>query len=204
MSFAADEEVLCALEIILSRNVRSNPALISHGGEADQLAKTAYLVSQFQSRPVRKRVQRPIELPALVWPLGEPRATFYWSDKRDPNDPEGDGRQGVWKMFRHGHDLGRGLRLYALRRPAQSRGPAGEPMSVTWPRAVGWLGDLTRIDLQTTSGIERINARKKNWGLWAMPDAQALFATPYQATGPLRGYVWAGGNLRVTWRGIEG
>lgn len=213
MKFADDPEVLVALQQILGgwrptaqqqqkrRAARNNPAFVAQDAAQVQLEKANKLVQAFQSRPVRKKKWEPLELPEQLFAVAEPTATFYWSDKRDPNDPEGDGRQGVWKLFRHGHDEGCGLRLYA---PKPPRGDAGEPMLVKWPEAWAWLGDFIRVQGRSVTG-SAFNDRHEHgeWGLFASPDANALLAKPY---GPHRGrfFLWHGGHLTVTWRGIEG
>lgn len=215
--FSDDPQVMLDLERVLRgfrptkrdrERARPNPVLDARGDEVDQIERTARLVEQFQSRPVRERVRLPVNPPEILYAVGEPIQTYYWSDKRDPNDPEGDGRQGIWKLFRHEHDLGCGLRIYSTEAVA-GRGatvPGFEPIYVQWPSVIGWLGDWRRVlvDLPNSKRVQIApRGGEDKWGLYVMPEAQACVAMPY---GPYRDkfYLWFGGHLTVTWRGIEG
>lgn len=163
------------------------------------VSKLEHEVAQFQSRPVRDRLDIPIQFPETVYAFGTPKHVMYYSDKRDPNDPEGEGRQGVWKQFIHKHTGGFGLKVYRMRPPGGSAKRA-KPVHVMWPEAMGWLGDFTELMLKDG---KTINKKRGTWGLFMVPDTRAIVALPYKNAKPSDIIIWRGGLLNVTWRGIE-
>jgi len=186
-------------EVVRKRKVRANPAMTGDGS-IPQLRST---LERFQSRPVRESFHRETPLPNRMPCIGTPKVTWYSSDKRDPADPHGAGRQGVWKRFFHRHPRGSrqdGLRLYDLGRLPST----AEHLETEWPDALGFLGYLDRIEYDDAEGNDAdMSFQHKSWGLWVVPKANALVALPVK--GRISNmFVWFGGHLNVDWRGIDG
>ena len=165
------------------------------------MTKTAghKLFEGFQSRPVRVEKEIPIEaqFPRRLVTLGEPIWVRYDSDKRDPGDPEGNGRQGIWKPFIHKHTLGQGLRFYAP--VGGSEGPGVK--APRWPETVCWLGELVSVAYRDAEG-EEWEEEFTDWSLWASaPNGKVLLGLPRNGK-DVR--LWKGGELKTTWRGVEG
>lgn len=183
-------------------------------------------LERFQSRGVQEVYELGVEpyLPPTLYALGEPSETRYLSDKDDPSTRENrtaygvsvdpSGVQGVWKQFYHEHDLGLGLRLYAAAADlpmysgsAAAADDAYSAVDVTWPSVVWWLAFLEKVTWQDDGGRVRqfIPPKRGPWGLWGFPDTRVLVAWPMNRAQRGRRFLfWAGGNLRVGWRGIEG
>ena len=194
---------------------------------AAEIQQASDLLLSFQSRTAKDVFVRDIEgeLPRVVYEVGEPVRTNYWSDKDDPetraphkrkNDP--DGVQGVYKDFTHRHDGGMGLRFYVPLSECGhflSRGtPPQTAYDMEWPSVLTFLSYLTAVQIKTPGGVStweppcktRNGVRADALMLWAFPDSKTLVAMPDPRRNTLTGrvYVWHGGALHVTYRGIQG
>lgn len=185
---------------------------------AQALGRSGKLLRDFQSRRTHGAYLRDLEsqLPDVVYEVGEPLRTDYRSDKDDPetrapgkraHDP--DGVQGIWKRFTHKH-AGGGIRFYTTLSCYQDAGGQGAPASaldVVWPQVVTFLSIPTEVALASPTGRRWTFSFPQGYTLWAFPDSRTLVAMPEPATIKKiagRVFVWRGGELCVTWRGIQG
>lgn len=151
------------------------------------------LFEGFQGRDVRRDEERAVSMPEELFRVSRVLNTVYRSDKRDPGDPFGEGRQGVWKLFTHEH--GPGVFLYA------TRGWGGPVTSVSlrprWPRAVAWLGQL--VELEFPSGTVEF----KSVDLWVGDDHRTILGLPRRkSSAPRPVLLLRGGRMVVEERGI--
>lgn len=217
-------QALCGPRRAARRNYVGDHSVGLGSRAAQQCAK---LLQTFQSRDVLESYHLPVEdqLPDTLYAIGEPSQVRYVSDKDDPDtreerhrqgdvaDPEGG--QGTWKRFYHDHDTGLGLQLYTgfadLRyfdpkiHPGLMGGD-GSAADARWPDAVAWLAFLENVTWECLDGTQRKFRPPANaWGLWAFPDTKSLIAWPMAPSARAsRFLVWRGGDLHVTWRGIQG
>ena len=189
---------------------------------ANETRRASDLLVAFHSRLAREAVNKPweAELPTRFYCIGYIDRTDYASDKDDPetrepekrkNDP--DGVQGIWKQFTHGHSPG--VKIYTTKanyhRLQRDRGfggalaPPDECIEVEWPSLMTYLNELQQFDIQLPDG--RIKPlMPKGLQLWAFPDSNTLVAmrSPNKYAHPDDNiYVLHGGDLCVTWRGIQ-
>lgn len=170
-------------------------------------AGTLKLLREFHSRQGYRREDRPLNrvLPRVLLPRGYATNVLYYCDKRDPADPKGEGRQGVWKLFTHKH--GSMPMLYDINCVLGSDETTDEPLTVAWPRAVAWLGDLVELEWEDeVAGYTETFAgegRHSPWGLYCWPDRRTLMAVPYRD--PIGDVIlWRGPGLYVDEWGIHG
>lgn len=202
----------------------SDSSTVLRSSEARRAARR---LMEFHSRGVRETFSFPLENllgPCSFFALGEPAHVRYYSDKDDPEtrnarqrrglDADPAGVQGVWKHFIHRHDPGVGLRLYTtgtrLQRHLGARDVApdfSDPSAVLdvreWPDTVYWLGEMTEVRFERPDGRVRL-LKPETWMLWAFPDTRTLMALPHPVRGGDDVLLWHGGNLCVTYRGIQG
>jgi hypothetical protein len=189
---------------------------------ANEARQASDLLVAFHSRLSKKAVNKPWEhtLPTRFYCIGEVDRTDYASDKDDPetrephkraNDP--DGVQGVWKVFTHQHDPG--VRIYTTRKNygklQRDRGfggalaPPSDCAEVEWPSLMTYLNELLKFDVLLPDGrIKPLNCRGLQ--LWSFPDSNTLVAmrSPNDYDSPDDSiYILHGGDLCVTWRGIQ-
>jgi hypothetical protein len=180
------------------------------------------LLVAFHSRLTHDAFSKPWEsqLPSRFYCVGYVDRTDYDSDKDDPetrsadkrpNDP--DGVQGVWKHFTHKHDAG--VKLYTtesnygkLQRDNGFGGslvPPAEAVDVEWPSLATFLSELVKFSVTLPDGRSKV-LQPKGLQLWAFPDSHTLVAmrNPAKHAKPDNNvYVLHGGDLCVTWRGIQ-
>jgi len=185
----------------------------------NQLADASDLLLSFHSRVADESKTKVVQdaklkLPSKFYSIGDAIRTNYSSDKDDPatrhpskraNDP--DGVQGVMKKFTHKHTEGVGLKLYA---PFTGTIPLNSRFvnvaEVEWPDVIVFLGDLTGIEYDKYVGYDdksnftdttSVNGLK----LYCFPDTRTLVAVSKSLKVP---YMWHGGDLKVSWEGIQG
>ena len=149
------------------------------------------------------------------------------SISKRPSDP--DGVQGILKYFTHKHSGGVGLyttmpnyiRIYSALHGAVKRGqpvlPAVALTEHNWPGTMTFLATLAEITLDLagkTKVFKPASVRrsmhaphKDELQLWAYPDTHTLLAWRSPNTHETPGdevYLWRGGHLHVTERGIQG
>jgi len=154
------------------------------------------LFEDFQGRHVKKRKNVRLEdrLPSTMYVFGTAVNVMYESDKRDPGDPNGEGRQGVWKLFTHEH--GRNVELYSCEKE-----PGETGWEVDWPEQVAWLGKLTElkyVDLEGKDRTEHIT----DMDLWVWDNDRVMMAISRNLSKIEDVIIWKGGGLRVEGRGI--
>jgi len=154
------------------------------------------LFENFQGRKVtsRKQVNLEDKLPVRMYPFGTALNVMYKSDKRDPGDSQGDGRQGVWKLFTHEH--GADVTLYCCEPEGAEDG-----WEVDWPESCAWLGKLTELRYLDETGTE-ITETVTNMDLWVWEDDRIMMALSRNLSKLTDVIIWKGGRLRVEGRGI--
>ena len=188
----------------------------------NETRRASDLLVAFHSRLAQQSVNKPWEskLPTRFFCVGYVDRTNYDSDKDDPetraphkrvNDP--DGVQGVWKHFTHKHDPG--VKLYTTKQNYHklqrdngfggALSPPDECIEIEWPSLMVYLNELVKFDVQLPDG--RIKPfHPKGLQLWAFPDSHTLVAmrSPNKYDTPDNNiYVLHGGDLCVTWQGIQ-
>ena len=174
------------------------------------------LARGFQGRALRSR-QR-FTLPdfdlSKMKCIGRSEVIFYLSDKRDPNDPKGEGAQGHMKRFYHTQrplsylyvstpiaddfvsDLAAACRESGMARKAADKslkplGPA--------PDTIVELAELEHVDLKV--GKQKVELYFRNFGLYVWDDMKTLMA--WNPNDPMQNvYIWASHHTHVNWRGI--
>ena len=174
------------------------------------------LARGFQGRALRSR-QR-FTLPDFdisdMKCVGRSEVIFYLSDKRDPNDPKGEGAQGFMKRFYHTQkplsylyvstpvedpfveELVQMCRETGMSRKASGKGlkPVGPA-----PDTIVDLAELEHIDLKV--GSQEVELYFRGFRLYVWDDMKTLMAwnpdDPYNNV-----YIWASHHTHVNWRGI--
>lgn len=189
---------------------------------AQEARAASDLLVAFHSRLTNEACAKPWEsmLPKRFYCVGYVDRTDYDSDKDDPETREPDKRgndpagvQGVWKHFTHRHDAG--VKLYTtksnyhkLQRDNGFGGalaPPTEAIEVEWPALMTFLSELVKFDVTLLDGRTK-SLLPKGLQLWAFPDSQTIVAmrSPIKYAKPDENvYVLHGGDLCVTWRGIQ-
>lgn len=149
--------------------------------------------------------------------LGRSNTIYYASDKRDPNDPYGEGAQGFLKVFYHDQkspsyfylidsspdsfeqELNALCNSTGLVRRSQSKGlyPQG-----TLEGKMVELGDFLGVDLSV--GRESVKMEFEGYKLFVLRDMRTLVALPV-VKGRLGGdkvYMWSSDDTFVCARGI--
>ena len=187
------------------------------------------LLRDFQSRDVERRIERPWEDALTGLPLykvGTADRTDYRSDKDDPETREPskrrtdpDGVQGIWKYFTHKHSGGVGFyttaenyakiypSLYGRRGLKDLHLPSQVIEQYKWPENMVYLSVLAQVEIDLPDGQHIVFKPKSKLHLYAFPDTHTLVAwrDPNKHTTPGDEiYLWRGGILHVTWRGIQG
>lgn len=198
----------------MGRLVRNNQRLLYN-----QLADASDVLLGFHSRVADEKRTRVVEdaklkLPTKFYSIGDAIRTNYSSDKDDPatrhpskraNDP--DGVQGVMKNFTHKHTEGVGLKLYA---PFKDTIPLDNHFvnvaEVEWPDVIVFLGNLTGIQYDKYTGYSGKSnftdtTSVKGLKLYCFPDTRTLVAISKSLKVP---FMWHGGDLKVSWEGIQG
>ena len=146
--------------------------------------------------------------------VGRSETIFYLSDKRDPNDPKGEGAQGFLKRFYH--DQGPSSYLYVIggdldpfecdlianakrsgmTRRAQNLGlkPKGK-----WPSTIVELGDLEEVHLK--NGNDEVEISFNNYGLFVWDNMKTLMGISRDLP-PSKVFLWSSSHTHVNWRGI--
>lgn len=134
------------------------------------MSKAEALFKDFHGREPRFK-QDMTRFPKSLVRVGTLHRIDYLSDKRDPGDPAGEGRQGVWKHFTHEADKRPGLfDQYGY------TGKGGKKAAVRWPAKAIWLGYV--IELEYVPEGERspvVEKLPKGTGLYAFEDGSAAF-----------------------------
>ncbi len=178
-----------------------------------------HLFRGFHGRGVRHRFKSilPINNFDDAQCLGRSDVIFYLSDKRDPNDPKGDGVQGIRKRFYHNQgppsylyvvDVTGSLDSFQERlvQKCKSKGIAKravKPSVTLYPgMEVAFLADLEKVELSV--GQENFELSFLGYKLCVMGDMRTLMAVPIQGDQILHAdiYVWASEHTRVNWRGV--
>lgn len=184
----------------------------------NQLADASDVLLSFHSRVANEdntKVVRDakLKLPSKYYSIGDAIRTNYKSDKDDPatrhpskrvNDP--DGVQGVMKKFTHKHTEGVGLHVYA---PFTGTIPLDSKFvkvaEIEWPDVIVFLGDLTGFEYNKYIGYDHksnfTELDVKGLKLYCFPDTRTLVAISKSLKAP---YLWHGGDLKVSWEGIQG
>jgi len=189
---------------------------------ANETRRASDLLVAFHSRLAKNTFAKLWEktAPTRFYKVGHVDRTDYRSDKDDPetraphlrvNDPEG--VQGVWKYFTHKHDPGVGLyttkgNYGKLQRDNGFGGavaPPSECIEVEWPSIMTYLNEITKFDVLLPDGRIKV-LEPKGLQLWSFPDSHTLVAvrppSKYNSAGQ-DVYILHGGDLCVTWRGIQ-
>jgi hypothetical protein len=146
--------------------------------------------------------------------FGVAKVLYYSSDKRDPADPYGEGKQGIEKNFYHNHDKYDVL-LYELKKddlePINDYFDDNELgdyfdksefyiLPNRWADGSGFLANLQRIEYVDVNGNEEY-IDFTNYNLYMWNDLKTLMAIP--KSGELdRVILWRSPTLKVNWRGI--
>ena len=185
-----------------------------------------HLLRGFHGRPVQRRQSVVLPLTpqdlANAQLLGRSDVIFYVSDKRDPNDPYGEGQQGYMKRFYHEQtpesyffavapaggldDFQKGLvaqcKSSGLRSRVKKKSlfPKG-PM----PQDVVELSVLEKLDLSI--GKSKFELHFEGYRLCVWDDMRTLMALPMSANpNPFlldsTIYIWSSHHTYVNWRGI--
>lgn len=178
-----------------------------------------HLFRGFHGRGVRHKFKSilPIDDFDNAQCLGRSDVIFYLSDKRDPNDPEGDGAQGIRKRFYH--TQGPPSYLYVVNvtgsldsfqemliQKCKSKGIAKravKPSVSVYPgMGIALLADLEKVDLSV--GREKFEISFEGYKLSVMGDMSTLIAFPVHNGQILDAdvYIWASEHTRVNWRGV--
>ena len=169
----------------------------------------------FQTRKARDLDYYNLPWPKHFFALGTVATTWYNSDKDDPltrpphlraNDPEG--RQGVWKLFRHEH--GDDVVVYS-----GDQMPGCE-MWEDWlettfsqrfqkPDIVWWMAELDHLDCVDFEGNPFQLYSEHKTMLWGTPDVSAIILLPedLRKATPDQIVVVSGGRMTITPMGIE-
>lgn len=107
------------------------------------------LFEGFHGRQVRENTPAP-KLPSEFKPVGRLIRLWYESDKRDPGDPHGDGRQGIKKVFYHDTDSKPTLYVSAKK---------GD-YTVTWPEYALRLGNCLKLEMEGGRLVKLKNGAK--------------------------------------------
>ena len=189
-------------------------------GDLSENPPTAeHLFRGFHGRGVRnvKRSMLPIDNLKSAQCLGRSNVIFYLSDKRDPNDPKGEGAQGFKKRFFHTQgppaylyviDVSGDLDSFqqGLVNLCRSKGVTKRAIKPTMrfsPRMkLVQLGDLEKVELSV--GREEFELGFEGYKLFVMEDMKTLMALPIVNGNILDAnvYVWGSDHTRVNWRGI--
>ena len=174
------------------------------------------LLRGFHGRPLksRKRFMLPdLDLRSAKC-VGRSETIFYLSDKRDPNDPDGEGRQGFDKRFYHEQKpasyfyaippiedpviekLIAQCKRSGMARKAKEQGlfPRGE-----LPSTIVELANFEHVDL--LCGKEQIELYFPDHLLYVWDDMRTLMAwNPRDPQDSI--YLWSSHHTHVNWRGI--
>ena len=180
------------------------------------------LLRGFHGRRLQRRQSAILPLDRLedAQLLGRSNVIFYLSDKRDPKDPHGEGRQGVMKRFYHDQNPEAYLFVIApegqaldsfqaglvadckssgLRTRVKKKGlfPGG-PL----PSEIVELGELEKVDLSI--GKSDFELGFEGYRLYVWDDMRTLMAFPMARGRVVNGdvYVWGSHHTHVNWRGI--
>ena len=178
-----------------------------------------HLFRGFHGRGVRdvKRSVLPIDNFNGAQCLGRSKVIFYLSDKRDPNDPQGEGAQGFQKRFFHKQGPPSYLYVIDVRGDldsfqqdlvdlCRSKGidkRAIKPTMSFSPRMkMVQLGDLEKVELSVGRGDFELGF--EGYTLFVLEDMKTLMALPIVNGNILHAdvYVWGSNDTRVNWRGI--
>ena len=158
------------------------------------------LFEGFHGRDASRRTSsRWIErtFPSKLYLVGEALNIRYYSDKRDLNDPHGDGRVGVPKLFHHPFDGG--VMLYD---PIGAVGRAGDySIQARWPKRVALLGSVAELAYaigdSTSPSVE--SYKPDQLDLYAWEDQKTLM---YFSEKTLNFGLIRGGKMVIESRGI--
>lgn len=165
----------------------------------------------FQTREPRDLTEKKIPWPTSFLKMGLVEATLYHSDKDDPltrpphlrrNDP--DGRQGVWKLFRHEHGSDVGFYSGAVL-------PGGEGLDISSrkfvfeePPLVWWMAELDHLVCSNHGQTFEVYPKRPTV-LWGTPDVSRIILLPKDRRGikPHEIGIIHGGKMTITPMGIE-
>jgi hypothetical protein len=187
-----------------SRNNRSSQHL------SPRAAAEAHLRG-FQTREPRDLVEKKVPWPTDFFKMGVVEATLYHSDKDDPltrpphlrrNDP--DGRQGVWKLFRHEHGADVGLYTGGMLPGADGLGISKRTFQFTEPPLVWWMAELDHL-ICSHGGHKFEVYPKRPTELWGTPNVSSIILLPKDRRGikPHEIGIIRGGRMTITPMGIE-
>ena len=184
---------------------------------AERPNRPEHLLRGFHGRPLknRHRFYMPDYNLSAAECLGRSETIFYLSDKRDPNDPEGEGAQGILKRFYH--DQGPASYLYVI---SQNLDPFEENLVECALRS-GMTGEAKRKGLYPKGGFpstvvelgvlekvmlvcarEDVEISFHNYGLYVWDNMQTLMGISKEENSPSKVYLWSSHDTHVNWRGI--
>lgn len=182
------------------------------------------LLRGFHGRDVQKKYTFKIDDNTLddVYCLGKSEIIFYDSDKRDPNDPEGEGQQGFLKPFYHTQkptsmlyvvvndiskvdsflesiieeNVAKGVSKKAVK---QGLVP---PLKLPSKLKVVLLGHLKKVNLDVSGS--KVDLSFVGYNLYVLDDLKTLIAVSNK-NGVLdfgMYFIWVSKHTKVNWRGI--